>query len=86
MSTEEIEAAAPPVKQQPRPPLTKSAFTPEELATALDCSTRAIFRMEKDGDLPKGIRFTKRLIRFPIADVLAWAESCGLPLQFDATA
>lgn len=52
-------------------------LTAEQLAERLGVCPRTIFRMERRGDMPKGIRFSKKLIRWAQGDIDAWFLAQG---------
>jgi len=63
-------AAAPDAVKKPR--VVPIYVSPEQVAETLGTDVRTVLRFEKEGKFPQGLRFTARMVRYPVSAVNYW--------------
>jgi predicted DNA-binding transcriptional regulator AlpA len=52
-------------------------YTPEQIASGLQITPRALYRLEADGNFPAGMRLTRKMVRYDSRKVDAWLGERG---------
>jgi predicted DNA-binding transcriptional regulator AlpA len=75
-----MHTTAPPAASRHLPPRLAEPLQPEQLlavpdvALLLDCSVRSVWRLVRQGRLPRPLRLSRKLVRWPAAVVVAWLQ------------